>query len=189
MFRKVLAPVYRQQMYDDLLLSTRRALMLKTMQTAFVNQKCREEAYHFLKHPEKSLADFNMALKQAESAAAQAEGRKQAGKPVGHRGRINALGLAEDEGEPGMAATTEGAESFSSHDLAEMIAAFRQSKKAGGAKPASKPGKPKKQHADKTCDFCFKLGHVRADCFMFKGIKERKAASGKVAASQSPSEN
>lgn len=185
--KEMLVPVIRQQTYDDLLTSTRRALMLKTVQTAFSNPKCREEAYHFLKHPEKDLEAFHTALKQAESAAAS--------KQSGGRQHINALEHADGEDDK-PASEEADVDGPSKQKMAEMVAAFRQNKKAGGGvKPAGNGGKApskKKEHTNKKCDFCRKMGHIKADCYMLKGINGRKAAeagSSKVAAAQQQSEN
>jgi len=194
-----LEPVYRQQHYDELLESTKRALMLKTVQTAFSHQKCKEEAFAFLKAPNRSLQEFAVALKQAESAAANAMGRPQVnGRPqMAQRHRINALGeevFAEED-----TAEADGEDMPHGFDpaLVEAVAAYMQQRNKGGKGASSgrggagkkKGGAPRKE--TRTCDFCGTPGHIQANCYTAKRIAENKQkakSGGKVAAAQ-PSEN
>ena len=75
--------------------------------------------------------------------------------------------------------------------LVEAVAAYYQSKKKkdGGKKQSGKQqggGGGGKEHSDKECNFCHRMGHIKANCLTWKGIQERK--TGKVAAAQ-PAEN
>ena len=191
-----LNPVHMQQHYDDLKESTSRVLTLRTLQAAFSNPKCKEEAFTFLKHPEKDMADFKIAIKQAESAT-EARALSNSGRqPFNRRrNRVNAVHSEDAE---------EGAEDVAqdvsypdpAHDpaFAEYVAAFYNKKKGKPASNAHNKGNGSSQEANtnrnkgKICDHCGFKGHVVKECNLKKAAAARKKAAN-VAASQQPAEN
>jgi hypothetical protein len=189
-------PVYLLMHYDDLLATTKRALLLRSLQTAFSNPKCREEAFNFLKHPERPLGDFKVAIKQAESAAGAHKTNNSVSKPSynGHRTKINAASVEEGVDSEDTGSNLPDTSAFHNVDpeLVEHIAAFYRGDKKGGKKQAAGEGRGNSQGdgsgSDKVCNFCKRRGHVITNCRDKKRADKRGNKANNVAAAQ-PSGN
>jgi len=194
-FKEEINPVHMQQHYDDFLEATRRALMLRTLHTAFANPKCREEAFTYLKHPERDLTDFNISIKQAESAAEAKPTQHGRQGYHGNRNRVNAVHTEDAEDDADETAQNNSYPDPSQDPaFAEHVAAFYNKKKGKPGSTAQNKGNGSSQDTtsnrdkNKICDHCGFRGHVVKNCNLKKAAAARKKAAN-VAASQQPAEN
>jgi hypothetical protein len=195
-FKEEINPVHLLMHYDDLLDTTKRALLLRTLQSAFSIPKCREEAFNFLKHPERDLLDFKVAIKQAESAAEASKSNNPFPKTAhnANRTKINAASVEGGAGSEDTGSDLPDTSAFRNVDpeLVEHIAAFYRGDKKGGKKPATGGGRGNSQGdgsgSDKVCNFCKRRGHVITGCRDKKRADKRGNKANNVAAAQ-PSGN
>jgi len=190
MFKETILVAGYVAAHNDLQERVRRALALKTLQTAFSNNECKKEAYNFLKNPERDLTELKPLVKQIEAvAAANKLGASNRPKvcAVTEPGDDDSNDALEDDPEL-IAAVNAAAAATKSEWLKKKIAAKKGNN--GGNKPSTSggnggsPASPN-PHKGKVCGFCGRKNHIAANCHLKKKCDAQKAKNTSAVAEAS----
>jgi hypothetical protein len=165
------------QMYDAILQSTSRALVLRALQTGLRHAECKKEAFRFLRDPSLQLSALPTSLKEIETNVKKGPNGGGMGKSGGNgRYRINAMGQFVPDEEEGLDEVAAGAEPVPNKVTAspvpptlkaEIMAAIKEAQKDsnGRRNGGKKNGQGRQSNGfNGKCHRCKKAGHKAADC-------------------------
>lgn len=183
-------PTIIRSTYQAIFDNTSRALVLKTLHTGLRHQKCKEEVFQYLKHPQWQMRQLLISLKQIETSIENNGHSRNNGnsRSIGNhnsyqrnlgpsnRGRVNAVHSEDnfDGEEEDTSSHQTDTESIIASLPPEVIAAISDkvaaatidaiSKRNGQTSKDNSKQTPSEGKKKKYCSFCRRPGHTYEEC-------------------------